>query len=598
MKRFNFYRLKYPCWLIAVIILQAFGSCSIRRDAPVVLIGKSGNIELIAITDTADSVTRFAAGELQYYIEKMTGVRLPIGNETKKRSIKFGLSRDTAIKWDGYRIRTTEDCLSVTAHETRGLLYAVYDLLEQWGCSFVYPGKKEQIVPRIQLIRWKTADTTINPVLEHRGIAPYGLDAKGLEDGRDFIDWMAKNRFNYILVSEDRPSDSDGPAHGSVWKEVQKELLPELQRRGFIIEMSEHCTPVFFPRSLFSKHPDWFALNGGKRRLGPPPYSGQICYSNRDAIAYYGDTLARYAAAHPEFKTIGTWPLDGGDYCECINCKSPQTVFNAILKVAEKVNKVRPDMIVEHLAYKEQTWTPPPVDKIPANISVLWCRDAGESDDLVQQWKQKIDPAAGIYQFEYYLGDNYRSRSNIWLRPEYAAQLVKQARSAGYRGVITLTLPMQTWWRACFNNRFYARASWDTRYSFEEDFNKYCRDYYGTLAENARDIFLSLFTHLQPEPYNRESDALAGNWPSVEKHTPEVLRLIDAALSKSTDENIRERFRRIKSYVQFHELYTKAYHSRKKSDLEKLVQFSRDRPEHAMVLIYPGYIKWRNEEYF
>jgi len=58
---------------------------------------------------------------------------------------------------------------------------------------------------------------------------------------------MAKNRLNYLLVSEDRPSDCAGQAHAMIWKDVQAELLPELKKRGFTIEMSEHWHAGFLP---------------------------------------------------------------------------------------------------------------------------------------------------------------------------------------------------------------------------------------------------------------------------------------------------------------------------------------------------------------
>ncbi len=171
--------------------------------------------------------------------------------------------------------------------------------------------------------------------------------------------------------------------------------------------------------------------------------------------------IADYAARHPEFHVIGTWPLDGGEYCECENCKDPQTVFKAVKHVAEKVRAVRPDMIVEHLAYKVQTWQPPDTEKVPDNISVLWCTDAGEMDTLAHKWIEKVNPASGVYQFEYYMGDNYRTRANVWLRPAYSAEVARHASEMGFRGVISLFLPIQNWWRASFNNRFFARACWD-----------------------------------------------------------------------------------------------------------------------------------------
>ena len=65
----------------------------------------------------------------------------------------------------------------------------------------------------------------------------------------------------------------------------------------------------------------------------------------------YATAISDYAAKHPEFHVIGTWPLDGGRYCECEQCKDPETIFKAAMHVAEKVKLVRPDIIVEHLAY-------------------------------------------------------------------------------------------------------------------------------------------------------------------------------------------------------------------------------------------------------
>ena len=357
-------------------------SCTNGKNNEVLTVGENGNLHYIVIPDHSDQVIKFAASELQSYLKKITGQELPVVEAADKKghepAIRLLLEKDDRLKWDGYEIMTSHNDMSLISAEPRGLLYAVYTLLENKGCSFFYPGENEEIVPQNEEIMFSPDTTVYNPILEHRGLTPYGLDGNSIDMGRKFIDWMAKNRLNYILVSEDRPSDCDGPAHGIIWKEVSRELLPELQKRGFVIEMSEHCAPVFFPRSLYKDHPDWFAMVNGVRKLGLPPYSGQMCYSNKEAVEYYATAIANYAAKHPEFHIIGTWPLDGGEYCECEQCKDPQTVFKAVLHVAEKVKAVRPDMIVEHLAYKVQTWQPPDKEMIPDNISVLWCSDAGD----------------------------------------------------------------------------------------------------------------------------------------------------------------------------------------------------------------------------
>jgi hypothetical protein len=433
-------------------------------------------------------------------------------------------------------------------------------------------------------------------LLEHRGLAPYGLHAETIEAGRKFFDWMAKNRLNYVLVSENRPSDCAGQVHAMIWKDVQAELLPELQKRGFTIEMSEHCTPVFFPRSLYQEHPDWFAMNNGVRKPGPPPYSGQMCYSNREAVEYYADAVAAYAGKHPEFHVIGTWPLDGGEYCECENCKDPETVFKAAMHVAEKVKQVRPDILVEHLTYHKQTWQPPAMAKIPANMSVLWCPDAGDMDPLARQWVKKAEDAGGVYQFEYYMGDNYRTRANLWLRPEYSAGVARYAKDMGFRGIISLCITIDTWWRSSFNNRFFARACWDPDLDIQKNLGEYCVRYYGDQADQVKEVFDLIFHDLQPEPYADQIYSAADRIEQVKSASDVILGKLDSILVTTGDKAVQERIRRLKVYVEYAGLHCEVMLKRKPEDLKRLADYSRNHPDQQMVVIYPDYIVWRNTE--
>jgi hypothetical protein len=585
--------------IASVLIAGMLQGCTGEKGNEVLTVGEKGSLHCIVIPDQSDPVIRFAASELQSYLKKITGQELRImesaGNKKGETAIHLSLENDKALKWDGYEIRTTFNDIRLASNEPRGLLYAVYTLLEESGCSFFYPGESEEKVPQSTIITFKPDTIIYNPELEHRGLAPYGLQANSAEHGRKLIDWMAKNRLNYILVSEDRPSDCDGPAHASIWKEVREELLSELQKRGFVIEMSEHCAPVFFPRSLFNEHPDWFALKDGKRKLGLPPYSGQMCYSNKEAVEYYATAIADYAAKHPEFHVIGTWPLDGGEYCECEQCKDPQTVFKAVKKVAEKVRIVRPDMIVEHLAYKVQTWQPPDTEKIPDNISVLWCPDMGEMDNLADKWIEKVKTGGGFYQFEYYMGDNYRARANVRLRPAYSAGVARHASEMGFRGVISLFLPIQNWWRASFNNWFFARACWDPNLDIELCIRKYCNDFYGNKASEAEKIFHLILSDLQPEPYKDQLTSASERLPYVRSSSEIILARLDSLASTPMEKDIALRLQRVRTYVEYSRLHAEAMASRRPADLERLASYSREHPEEEMVMMYPDYITWRNK---
>ena len=584
--------------LTFIFLIVIFQSCTSGNDKEVLTLGEKGNLQSIVIPDHSEQVVKFAASELKGYLKKITGHELQIvessDNKYREKAIYLVLESNKSLKWDGYEIRCTSEGIRLESGNPRGLLYAVYTLLEESGCSFFYPGEKEEVVPQSKMISFRTDTLVFNPALEHRGLAPYGLQAGSTELGRNFIDWMAKNRLNYILVSEDRPSDSDGPAHGSIWKEVSEELLPELQKRGFVIEMSEHCAPVFFPRTLYNDHPEWFAMNKGERKLGPPPYSGQMCYSNKEAVEYYATAIAKYAARHPEFHVIGTWPLDGGEYCECEQCKDPQTVFKAAMHVAEKVRLVRPDMIVEHLAYKIQTWQTPAMDEIPDNMSVLWCPDAGQMDSLARKWIEKADQAGGIYQFEYYMGDNYRSRANVILRPAYSIEVARHASEMGFRGVISLVLPMQNWWRSSFNNWFFARACWDPNLDMRSCIRKYCNDYYGERALNVEQIFNIILTDRPPMPYKDQLKTAQESLLRVKAYSKTILPELDSLASATQEKNIAIRLQRLRAYIEYSLLDAEAAASRNPVDFNRLVKYSKEHPEQDMVLMYPEYITWRN----
>jgi hypothetical protein len=585
--------------IIALIISVSLQACHGDKKDEGLKLSEKGDLHFIVIPDHSDQVVQFAASELKIYLQKITGVDLKILEQSdaggKKGIIQLIVENNETLKWDGFSMEADRNQIRLSARESRGLLYAVYNLLERSGCSFFYPGEKEEIVPRKSEIVFRGDAVTCNPILEHRGLAPYGLYGGSVDMGRKFIDWMAKNRLNYILVSEDRPSDSDGPAHGSIWKEVHQDLLPELQKRGFVIEMSEHCAPVFFPRSLFKDHPDWFAMSHGQRKLGPPPYSGQMCYSNKEAVEYYANAIADYAEKHPEFHIIGTWPLDGGEYCECENCKDPETVFKAAMHVAEKVRKVRPDMIVEHLAYKVQTWRPPGME-IPSNMSVLWCPDAGDRDSLVREWIEKTRNAGGVYQFEYYMGDNYRTRANVWLRPEYSAGVARHASEMGFRGVISLFLPIQNWWRSSFNNWFFARACWDKDLNIKASVRNYCMNYYNSQGPEIDTIFNLILEDVQREPYREQRTSAVERLSRVKDSSQAILARLDRILKNTKDPDAAIRIQRLRTYVEYSLLHCEAMASGKPADLKRLSDYSKEHPDQQMVLMYPEYVMWRNSD--
>ncbi len=574
-------------------------------DNDKLIVGKNGNLVQIKLEANSTPEVKFAATELQEYLELITGDRLPIveGEKVngKIKGIYLTSGQDERLTLDGFKITADNNGVVVEAREPRGVLYGVYQLLEEAGCSFVYPGKQEEVVPRLNTVEFISGERVFNPVLEHRGLTPYSLQASTVELGRDFIDWMAKNKMNYILISEDRKTDCPGSAHSSIWKEVDIELLPELQKRGFIIEMAEHTIDIFFPRTLFEEHPEWFALIKGERRIGDEndPYTGQMCYSNKDAVEYYAKEVADYAAKRHEFHIIGTWPRDGGQWCECSHCQNnPNVLFDAIEIVAEKVKEVRPDIAVEYMIYSKPKGFQPPPDKLPENMSFLWIPDNGDLDSLGRQWSRQSNlQAQGTYQFEYLMGDNYRSRTNVWLDPSLAVNNARHAQYMEFRGVTSLFLPLENWWRAAFNNWFFAKACWDTELNIDSCLHIYCTHYYGKSAADTEEVFQSILYELQADQslmiYNSRVDNTE-KYKSLVPIAAGIAERIGEIMNSSREPIVVERLSRLKAYVEYFRLYYQGLSSGEEGSLARLSEYSHNHPEYRMVLMSPEYIEWRN----
>ena len=324
-----------------------------------------------------DPIITFAANDLRRYWKEMTGNKLTItegiGNN---KSIYLKLdSTNRELKWDGYQLITNEKGITILGKEPRAILYGVYDFLERQGCSFFYPKPDLEIIPKINRVAF--INEIVNPRLEWRGIALYGVRDDQIEISGQVIDWMAKQRYNYVIVSQDRPAGTAGLAQEIFFTgKTETELLPELQKRGFIINMGEHNTHCYLDKDkLFKQHPDWFAEIDGKRT------PGQICYSNKAAMKYYSAQLIEWLHSKPWVDVIGTWPLDGGGYCTCEKCSDPETVINAINQLAKDIQQIYPDKIVEYLSYKDATFIVPKAP-LNSNLNILYCPDLGVKTQL------------------------------------------------------------------------------------------------------------------------------------------------------------------------------------------------------------------------
>ena len=337
----------------------------------------------IILKTSAGPVERFAAEELRRALREISGSAPPIQTEGKPGGFSIELEtlakENPEIRFDGFRIAVSGTNLRITANLPRGILNGVYELLDFWGCRWffyrespLYPQASELPLPE---------NGISNPDLELRGVCIFPVNAEHCEELRRILDWLGRNRFNLLLTSINRTKKRDNGWEVE-WRQVERELLPELTRRSMILNISEHSGRYFFPVSLFEEHPEWFAMNAEGRRFS----TGQICYSNEEAVKVLVRNFTEYAEKHPEVSILGTWPEDGYGFCKCENCSRPGTVLKAVNRIADAIRKVRPDLTVEYLSYTSETSDVPP-DILPRdNMSILIANMR-----VASEWKAKID---------------------------------------------------------------------------------------------------------------------------------------------------------------------------------------------------------------
>lgn len=421
----------------------------------------------IAAPDREHVILRKAESELREYFRRIFGETEQTQAET---AVEFVVEPTEQLQYDGFAVEILPDRIRISSAMERGILYGVYRLLRLLGCRFIFPRKEFEIVPRHQTYHLKTGKYVYNPLLEYRGLCLYNTTPQTLEETLQTIDFMGKNNYNLLLTSIDRKDDTAANCHAIEYAKIQSNILPQLQQRGIEIDMSEHSTDYFFPREkYFREHPEWFSLRDGKR------VPGQICYSNDEAVEVYTQAFVAFVEKHPEIRFLGTWPLDGGGYCECEKCRDPLLLYKTAVRIAQAVHKVRPDVVVEHLAYTPQSFTCPPEPLAPG-MSVLVC---SVKDQIAYNWGRCAQQSGGAFYFDYCTGDHYRYRADLFINPFYINTMVNNFATYRYRGIISLFLPITAWWQAGINYSLLAESYYDPMEPVEQRIEELCRGIFG-----------------------------------------------------------------------------------------------------------------------
>lgn len=408
--------------IICFQISSGFGAVIVEQGKP--------NAAIIASDDAPDSV-RLAVSELQGYVEKVTGARLPILKEPipqSKPGVNLFLGESSFTKAlglnmegltsDGFKIVGRDNWLAILGRDYHGkpivglrdpwlyhqvyneklkigafgetgTLYGVYRFLEDYcGVRWYMPGDLGTVIPKMETIRVETVDCQKSPDFEYR------------------YPWFC----NFDQSDED-----------ALW----------YRRVGF---GAAYPVQIIHSFSFFLKykdtHPEYFALIGGKRdfsNLSCIGGEGNLCLSNPDVAKQWVADINDYFDKNPQQFVFPLMPSDGMvKLCECKQCQSQidpsadeggkfsNYVWNFVNEVAKEVYKTHPDKMIGCCGYEDYHNPPTNIKKLNPNVAVMICKTRGSYNDKQKQksvnniitgWRKKVN---NVYTWEYYIWYSWR----------------------------------------------------------------------------------------------------------------------------------------------------------------------------------------------
>ena len=468
-------------FLLLFSLLQA---CA--RYGTFITISWNGTSRVTIVPPDHPSVTQeFAAAELARYLEEISDAAFEVINGKSPGPV-IRLTRDSGIVADQYTISSDSRDITLAGNSDRALLYAVYDFLERLGCRWLapeflfYKGHASVIPSQSNLNFPRHASIRQSPVFKYRKVDLAEGKSADPATVAAIIDWMPRNRFNTLMV----PMDLNNRGR-MVWDDFRR-LVPELKKRGIVLEVGQHGYQNFLNAGmqegkLFELHPDWF---GRDRECHPSPKEECVFNtSNPDALEFFLTNFLEYIRQHPEIDVFDLWPPDNASWGDCkAEVSDPPKLRQARLaeRVREAARGSDPGLRIEIIAFARTLQYAPVdseimVDVCPINQSFE--KQIFDSSSVqnysyasaVQDWRNHFRGDLGIYT--YYRKYAWKSLPN--LIPHYMQSDLKWYASLPVQGISCYAEPGD-WFTYELNHYILGRLEWNPDADVDSLIASYC----------------------------------------------------------------------------------------------------------------------------
>ena len=361
----------------------------------------------------ADHVVDFAAEELKKYLRMMmpeVGEIDILYEPGAKDGFRLGLLEDFGLPSEA-EDPVLDDVIHVDVEpnggilagsNARSVLFAVYRMLRENGCRWLYPGVDGEHIPMKDI-----GKTFYHKLADHRFRGHCNEGAESQTCMLETIDFYAKQELNVYMIEFDIPfayyhsyynhahNRTNRPAepvsHQQV-KQWKRQCEVEIAKRGlqfhdmghgwtsepFKISSSDGWKMVDSQDFLTEEQRESLAMLNGVRELyGGVALNTNLCMSNPKVRTQLANYVADYAEKHRNVDYLHVWLADGSrNHCECSECVKmrPSDYYLMIMNELDEVLTKRnlPTRIV-FCAYVDTVFAPEKITiQNPKRFSLLY----------------------------------------------------------------------------------------------------------------------------------------------------------------------------------------------------------------------------------
>ena len=362
--------MRRPALALCVGIVTALLLAAEALESQQVFVAENGTPKAVIVCPREPSGrVAPAIEELRHYIQRMSGAAVELSSRSDPgfNSLYLCVEEDgdlipdrdalAALNPEGFIIRVSNGEAWLCGRSELGLQHAVYWLLEQWGCRWLFPGQAGEVVPNSPtLVLDRGMETDQDPHFLMRDIWYDYFSPDSCY--HDLTLWMRRNRLEYSL-------------DGSIGHSYQM-IVPRDDKE------------------LFAAHPEYFP-----QFMGIRVRCGQMCTGNQGVRERAVRYALEYFRLHPEHTMVSLSPNDGAGPWRCPENRGYRFFTDAALDLANYVaealaeNPATRDKMVAMYAYLDTSR--PPTIQARDNVIVFFATRLGTAPWRwrIRAWAQK-----------------------------------------------------------------------------------------------------------------------------------------------------------------------------------------------------------------